>query len=158
MNWQEGGRFCVAEPDLGLLLVMSAGLMSAADFEAAFVGGQTPQLSGDAAAMYRGYSAPYRGLPDEGYNGMRRFPLSIPVDNYHNGNGAGQTLHYRTLLGWDKGCHFIWGCLDNVFTEDWGRAWAERMRARFDALGDAGHFPQNTHGPHLVELILDGKS
>ncbi|MEM7097804.1 MAG: alpha/beta fold hydrolase, partial [Pseudomonadota bacterium] len=31
LNWQEGGRFCVAEPDLGLLLVMSAGLMSAAD-------------------------------------------------------------------------------------------------------------------------------
>jgi hypothetical protein len=32
------------------------------------------------------------------------------------------------------------------------------MNARFDALEDAGHFPQNTHGKKLVELMLDGKS
>ena len=58
---------------------------------------------------------------------------------------------------WDKGRHFIWGCQDNVFTEAWGRKWAAQMGARFDALEDAGHFPQNTHGHRLVELILDGR-
>ena len=39
-----------------------------------------PGITGSAADMYRGFSAPYKILPDEGYNGMRRFPLSIPLD------------------------------------------------------------------------------
>ncbi|MEM7078749.1 MAG: alpha/beta fold hydrolase [Pseudomonadota bacterium] len=156
-GWQPGGRFAVPEPDLGLLLVMSAGLMSGEDFASAFQAGADPALTGAAAEIYRGFSAPYKGLPDEGYNGFRRFPLSIPLDSYHNGNAAAQTLHYKTLLGWDKGCHFIWGCRDDVFTEAWGREWAGQMQARFDPIEDAGHFPQNTHGQRLAELILDGK-
>ena len=156
-GWQEGGRFNVPEPDLGLLLVMSAGLMSFEDYGPAFAEGRDPQLSGAAAEMYKGFAAAYKGLPDAGYNGMRRFPLSIPLDSYHNGNAAAQTLHYRTLLNWQKSCHFIWGCLDDVFVESWGRQWAGQMNARFDGLPDAGHFPQNTHGEKLVELILDGK-
>ena len=157
-GWQQGGRFQRPEPDLGLLLVMSSGLMSYEQYGPAFAEGKDPGLTGAAANMYRGFSAPYKGLPDEGYNGMRRFPLSIPLDSYHNGNGAAQTLHYRTLLNWDKGCHFIWGCTDDVFVESWGRKWAGQMNARFDALEDAGHFPQNTHGEKLVRLILDQKS
>ncbi len=152
--WQKGGRFDRAEPDLGLMMVMSAGLMTPDEFAPAFIEGKDPQLTGAAADMYRGFAAVYKGLPDEGYNGMRRFPLSIPLDNYHNGNAAAQELHYRILLQWDKGCHFIWGCTDNVFTEEWGRTWAKRMNAPFDAIADAGHFPQNTHGKILVELIL----
>ena len=88
---------------------------------------------------------------------MRRFPLSIPLDSYHNGNAAAQTLHYRTLLNWDKGCQFIWGCQDDVFTEQWGRKWAGQMNARFDGIDDASHFLQNTHGERVVELILDAK-
>ncbi len=185
-NWHEGGRFHRPEPDLGLLLVLSAGLLSFADFVPALTEGQAPKLSGIAKEMYRGFAAPYKGLPDEGYNGMRRFPLSIPLtrrgpgpksgrspganvassdslaprsgelDSVHNGNAAAQTLHYRTLLNWEKGCHFIWGCQDNVFTEAWGRQWASRMGARFDAVEDAGHFPQNTHGQKVASLILDG--
>lgn len=156
-GWQKGGRFDRAEPDLGLLLLMSSGLMSFDEFAPAFMEGKDPGLTGVAADMYRGFSAPYKGLRDEGFNGMRRFPLSIPLDSYHNGNAAAQTLHYRTLLNWNKGCQFIWGCADNVFTEAWGRKWADQMNARFDGLDDAGHFPQNTHGERLVELILDAK-
>ena len=140
-------------------MVMSAGLLESDRFIRAFTTGEDPELSGAAADIYRGFSAPYKGLPDDGYNGFRRFPLSIPLDSFHNGNGAAQTLHYRTLLDWDKGCHFIWGCMDNVFTEAWGRQWAAQMNhARFDALPDAGHFPQNTHGQQLAELILDGRN
>lgn len=154
--WQKGGRFDRAEPDMGLMMVMSAGLMTPDEFAPAFIDGKDPKLTGAAADMYRGFSAVYKGLPDAGYNGMRRFPLSIPLDSYHNGNAAAQALHYRTLMQWDKSCHFIWGCADNVFTEAWGRTWAERMNARFDGIEDAGHFPQNTHGKQLVELILAG--
>ena len=154
-NWHAGGRFDRAEPDLGLLMVMASGLMSPEDFNKAFGAGEATQLSPAAEMVYAGYSAPYKGLPDQGYNGYRRFPLSIPLDSYHNGNAAAQTLHYRTLLNWDKGCQFIWGCADNVFTEAWGHQWAGQMGARFDGLADAGHFPQNTHGEQLVALILD---
>lgn len=160
-GWHEGGTYARIQPDIGLLLLVSAGLLDVPTFMKAFIDGEDPGLTGAAEQMYRGYSAPYRGLPDAGYNGYRRFPLSIPMDNYHNGNAAAQTLHYRTLLNWasneSKGCHFIWGCADDVFTEAWGRHWAAQMRARFDPLPDAGHFPQNTHGEQLARLILDGK-
>ena len=157
-NWHEGGLFYRPEPDVGLLLVLSGGLAPPDVIFPALTEGKDPQLTGTAADVYRGFSAPYRGLPDAGYNGMRRFPLSIPLDSYHNGNAAAQALHYRTLLGWQKSCHFIWGCTDDVFTESWGRTWAERMGARFSPIEDAGHFPQNTHGRHVAELILDGLS
>ncbi len=153
-GWHEGGLFCRPEPDLGLLLVLSAGLMSQQAFVPAFVEGKAPELTGPAADLYRGFSAPYRGLPDSGYNGMRRFPLSIPLDNYHNGNAAAQAYHFKTLLNWDKTCQFAWGCADDVFTEAWGRQWATLMNARFDPLENVGHFPQSTHGKQLVELIL----
>lgn len=155
-NWHEGGLFHRERPDLALLLVLSGGYAPREVVFPALTQGTEPGLTGTAAEIYQGFSAAYRGLPDEGFNGMRRFPLSIPVENYHNGNGAAQTLHYRALLGWDKGCQFVWGCRDDVFTEAWGRRWAGQMKARFDAL-DAGHFPQLTHGERLVELILQGR-
>ena len=73
-------------------------------------------------------------FPDEAFNGYRRFPLSIPLDSYDNGNAAAQTHHYETLLQWSKPAHFVWGCADDVFTEAWGREWAGRMRASFDGI------------------------
>ena len=154
-NWHEGGLFHRAEPDLAVLLLASAGLVDREAMLGAMVHGKRPELTGKAADVYRGFSAPYRGLPDAGYNGMRRFPLSIPVSSPDNGNAAAQALHYRTLLGWEKGVHFIWGCADDVFTEEWGRTWAGRMDARFDGIPDAGHFLQSSHGARVAELILE---
>ena len=159
-NWQEGGLFHRSEPDVGALLLLAGGLADRRTVFGRIAGGSPLKLAGRAAAMYRGFSAPYRGLPDAGYNGMRRFPLSIPVASADNGNARAQALHYRTLLGWSdmqKTAHFIWGCVDDVFTEAWGRTWAERMRARFDGIADADHFLQNTHGKQVAELILDGR-
>ena len=157
-NWHEGGLFHRAEPDLAVLLLVSGGLVGREAMVEAMVHGKRPELTGKAADVYRGFSAPYRGLPDAGYNGMRRFPLSIPVSSPDNGNAAAQALHYRTLLGWEKGVHFIWGCADDVFTEEWGRTWAGRMDARFDGIPDAGHFLQSSHGPRVAELIIEGRS
>ncbi len=156
-NWHEGGLFCRPEPDLGLLLVLSTGLAGPDVIFPALTEGVDPGFTGAAADIYRGFAAPFRGLPDEGYNGARRFPLSIPLDSYHNGNAAAQTLHYRTLLNWEMGCHFVWGCKDDVFTEAWGRQWAQQMNARFDPLEDAGHFPQASHGGRIVELMLEAQ-
>lgn len=155
-NWHEGGLFCREKPNVGLLMAMSAGLQARERTFPALVSGEIPEFDSEAAkAMHDAYLAPYRGLPDEAYNGARRFPLSIPMDNYHNGNAAAQELHYNILLNWPKPVHFIWGCSDDVFTEEWGREWARRMNASFDPIADAGHFLQNTHGKQVAELILN---
>jgi len=153
-NWHEGGHFCREKPNLGLLMAMSAGLLNPADAIGGIREGTVPEMSEDAQAMYEAYTAPVKGLPDEAYNGWRRFPLSIPLDSYDNGNAAAQTYHYKTLLRWDKKVDFIWGCTDDVFNEAWGRKWAGQMNASFDAIPDAGHFLQNTHGKQVAEFIL----
>ena len=153
-NWHEGGLFHRERPDIGLLLVLDAGLASRETVFGAIVEGKDPNLKGKAQDLYHAFSAPYRGQPDNAFNGFRRFPLSIPLDSYDNGNAAAQTHHYETLLQWSKHVHFIWGCKDAVFNEAWGRAWADRMHATFDPIADAGHFLQNSHGPAVVEHIL----
>jgi haloalkane dehalogenase len=152
-NWHEGGLFHRPRPDVALLMVASAGLAGPDVILPALTRGQIPQFSGRAAEVYEGFSAPHRSLPDEAFNGLRRFPLSIPFDSYDNGNGAAQTHCYRTLLAWPKPVHFIWGCADDVFTEAWGRTWAGRMNASFDAI-DAGHFLQNTHGEAVAKRVV----
>ncbi|MCB1682851.1 MAG: alpha/beta fold hydrolase [Pseudomonadales bacterium] len=154
-NWHEGGRFHRKCPDVGLLLVLSAGLAGPDVIFPALASGTPPAFTGTAADVYQGFSAPFRDLADEAYNGLRRFPLSIPLDSYDNGNGAAQTFHYRTLLEWPGHSHFIWGCRDDVFTENWGREWAKRMQASFDPIEDAGHFLQNTHGREVAGHILN---
>ena len=155
-NWHEGGLFCREKPNVGLLMTMSAGLLPREQTFPHLVGGTLPDdwPSDEAKAMHDAYLAPFKDLPDEAYNGARRFPLSIPMDSYHNGNGAAQNLHYRTLLNWDKPVHFIWGCADDVFTEAWGKAWASRMSASFDGIPEAGHFLQNTHGAEVANILL----
>jgi len=153
-SWHPGGRFDLSCPDIGLLLVLSAGLAGPEIIFPALAEGKSPALSGEAALVYRGFSAPYRGLPDAAFNGYRRFPRSIPMDSFDNGNAAAQALHYRTLLAAECPSYFIWGCSDNVFTEAWGRTWAERMGASFDPIPAAGHFLQNTHGPEVADLLL----
>jgi haloalkane dehalogenase len=153
-NWKDNGLFCREKPDVGILLVLSAGLIGTDVMVPTLIENKKPDLEGEAAKMYRGFSAPYRGLEDDAYNGFRRFPLSIPFDDYLGGNGPAQTYHYQTLLKWDKPVHFIWGCSDDVFTEEWGRKWAGQMNASFDAIPAAGHFLQNTHGPEVVDFLL----
>jgi haloalkane dehalogenase len=153
-SWHSGGRFDLHCPDVALLLVLSAGLAGAEVIFPALAAGQSPNFKGEADSMYRGFSAPYRGLPDSAFNGYRRFPRSIPLDSFDNGHGAGQQLHYQTLLNWQRPAYFIWGCADNVFTEEWGRSWATRMGGTFDPIQDAGHFLQNTHGHEVADTLL----
>ena len=154
-NWHEGGLFCREQPDIALLMLLSSGLAGPEVVFPALQGGSVPELSDAARAMYDAYHAPIKGLPDEGYSGYRRFPLSIPLDSYDNGNAAAQAHHYEQRLSWDKPVNFVWGCADDVFTEAWGREWARRMNASFDGIPDAGHFLQNTHGADVARLILE---
>jgi len=153
-GWHEGGRYHHERPRLALLLMISAGIIGPEEYFAAMADEDEPVFEGDAATMYDGFAAPFRGLPDEGFNAARWFPLSIPHNDFHSGNGAAQELHYRLLLGCDMPVHFVWGGADGIFTEPWGRTWAQRMNAPIDVLDDANHFLQNTHGPQIVEQVL----
>ena len=154
-NWHEGGMFCRESPNVGILLVMSAGLVGREEFIPAIVENKNPELKGEALRMYQGFAAPHLDLPDAAFNGLRRFPLSIPFDNFDAGNGAAQNYHYHTLLDWQKPVHFIWGCADDVFNESWGRTWSSQMKdSTFDPISEAGHFLQNTHGHDVVKALL----
>ena len=102
--------------------------------------------------MYDGYHAPIKGLPDEGFNGLRRFPLSIPLDSYENGNAAAQELHYRSL-GLEQKVDFIWGIEDDVFTTEWEKT-VEQNNGSFTPVS-VGHFLQNTHANEVVARILE---
>jgi pimeloyl-ACP methyl ester carboxylesterase len=153
-SWHEGGLFHRERPNVGLLMAASAGLVAREVALPAIAQGFEPELSGAAAKTVRAYLAPFADLSDAAYNGLRRFPLSIPFDSPDNGNAAMQAHCFAQLLAWEKPAHFVWGCRDDVFPEAWGRSWAARMKATFDALPDAGHFAQNTHGPDVAELIL----
>ena len=154
-NWHDQGLFVREKPNVALLLLMSAGLIARDKFIEGLVQGIELELSGEAKTMYDGYFAPIKGLPDEAYNGFRRFPLSIPLDSYDNGNAAAQEMHYRSLLNWNKKTDFIWGIEDDVFTTDWGKEWSNRMNGTFTPISGAGHFLQNTHANEVVDSILE---
>ena len=153
-NWHEGGIFSTDKPDIGYLLVLSAGLLAPDKAIPAIISGDTVYLEGEANNIYTGFHAPIKNMPDEAFNGFRRFPLSICFDDHEAGNGSVQTHCYNTLLNWPKPAHFIWGCTDDVFTQDWGRTWATQMNATFSPIEQAGHFLQNTHGKELATVLL----
>ena len=157
-NWQEGGLFAGEKPNVGILVALSAKVISRElAIQGLVAGGLSSFPSSQCEAMVTAYNAPFSGLDDAAYNGLRQFPLSIPMSesSYNYGNGPAQTLHYKLLLQWQKPIHFIWGCQDDVFDERWGRQWASKYpQASFDPITDAGHFLQNTHGELIVKLLL----
>lgn len=152
--WKEDGLFYRDKPPLGIVPLMAAGMISQ-DTLTAVLQGEQPDLDGEAARMYRGFSAPFEGLEDGAFNGARRFPLSLPFDNPQAGNAEAQTRIFEALKAWDKPAHFIWGEQDQVFTEAWGRKWAGFFeQSTFDTVAGAGHFLQSTHGEEVVEHLL----
>ena len=136
---------------------MDGGLITRKQLYESIALGKKLDLSNEAQQMYDGYHAPLKGLPDNAYNGYRRFPLSIPINSYHNGNAAAQEMHYQILLHWNKKVDFIWGVEDVIFTESWGRQWAKRMNGSFTPIPGANHFLQNTHAEEIVNCILNKK-
>jgi haloalkane dehalogenase len=137
------------------MMLVATGRLDRAALVAMAAGQPPPPLSPADAAVRRAFDAPFEGLGHAGHAGARRFPLSIPFDNPEGGSAADQTRWFAALLGWKKPIHFVWGAQDDVFTEDWGRAWAGRYpQATFDLLPDAGHFLQDTHGPRIAEIVL----
>ena len=139
LGWQDGNRLDQLQP-CGLVMRRMLSI---------FPGGSTPLTPDEAQEAYE---APF---PDRASKaGPRRFPLSLPFENPEGGNALVQERCFEALRTWSKPVHFIWGCRDEVFTEEWGRKWAGfYAQATFDGL-DAGHFLQETHGPEIVSILL----
>lgn len=152
--WEPGGPLAVEKPRVGLVPLMDRGLLSMEQAFAAMGAAEEPALDGEIGGAYAAWSAPFRGLSDAGFNGLRKFPLSIPLHDPVSGTGPAQTAHFRTLLEWDKPVHMIWGESDVIFTAEWGRSWAELMGATYDGIPEAHHFLQDSHGTDIVDLLL----
>lgn len=117
--------------------------------------GGEPELPAEAEAVRRAYDAPFAGLGEDGVIGARQFPLCIPVHDHARGDGDGQARHFQAINATDLPVHFIWGMQDDVFTGEWGRTWHSLIPgSTWDALDDASHFLQDTHGSRIGELIL----
>ena len=154
-NWQEGGLFSIRQPDIAALLLISAGILTPKLGIPWILNGENPPIDSEATKMYRGFQAPYLGMPDDAFNGFRAFPLSICHYDFDRGNGTAQNYFFNQLLDWNKPVHFIWGGADDIFTENWGKKWAKLMRGTFKSISEAGHFLQNTHGPEIVDILLN---
>lgn len=107
----------------------------------------------DREAVARAYDAPF---PSAEYKaGPRRFPYCIPFGDPTAGDADRQEETYERLLQSALPMHFIFGETDQVFTPEWGREWAGRMKsATFDGVASAGHFLQEEAGPVIVEIFL----
>ncbi len=153
-GWHEGGFFDRQCPNVGILPLGESRLVGPDVVLPAVLDGGVPLLDEPLAGLYRGFAAPFAGLPDAAYNGLRRFPRSIPFDDPTSGNAVAHELHRRVLLERQMPSLFVWGGRDEIFPADQGRVWAEAMNAEFVLLDDAGHFLQLTHGPAIVEAIV----
>lgn len=157
-QWKPGGFFDRNTPQplsIGVFMLMATQRLPREAILSLVTAGVQPQLDGEAEAIRRGYDAPFAGLGDEGLTGVRRFPLSLPFDNPVGGAATEQARWFAALGDWRKPVHFVWGGADDVFTEDWGRAWAKAYpQATFDFLPGAGHFLQDTRGDEIVDAFL----
>ena len=156
--WKRGGLYDASVPDklsLGDIMMLALGHIAMSAVPGLLASGPRPQLSGDALTIKQGYDAPHRGLDAAALAGPRRFPLSIPIDAPEDPTAVDGARYFKTLTGWAKPIHFIWGGMDRVFTAEWGRTWASLYpQATFDLLADAGHFPQETHGAEIARRVL----
>lgn len=157
-GWKPGGLYDANVPErlsLGGIMLLALGHIPMSEVPNVVAPGQLSNLTSEAQAVLRGYDAPHAGLPSAAYAGPRRFPLSIPIDRPDDQTALDGARHFEALKRWTKPIHFIWGGADPIFTETWGRQWAELYpQATFDALLDAGHFPQETHGEEIVRLLI----
>lgn len=156
---QDGGLFRDNVPERfgwGTLMLVATRRAEAQDVLFPALQGAAPaDVADDVEAVRRGYDAPFAGLGEAGITGPRQFPLSIPLVDHDRGDGDAQAEHFAAVNSTRLPVHFVWGLLDDVFTEAWGRSWQARIpHATWDGLEDASHFLQDTHGARIAELVL----
>ena len=153
-NWQEGGLFYIDKPNIAALLLISAGIIPPKLGIPWILNGEEPIIDSEATVMFKGFQAPYLNMPDEAFNGYRAFPLSICHYDLDRETGRHRfTFSSSFLTGGNRS--ILSGAADDIFTENWGKKWSKLMAGTFESIPAAGHFLQNTHGPEIVEILLN---
>ncbi len=161
-NWmaqnQPGGLFRDHVPEhfgWGTLMVVATRRAAPREALLPLLQGAAAVLSPEAEHVRRAYDAPFAGLGEGGVTGPRQFPLSIPFHDHARGNGDAQARHFAAVNATRLPVHFVWGLADDVFTRDWGRRWHSLIpHATWDAIDDAPHFLQDTHGERIAHIVL----
>jgi haloalkane dehalogenase len=153
-----GGIFRDNVPDKflwGTLMALATDRISPADSLFVVLQGGTPKFEGEALDVKNGYDAPFVGLGDDGVNGPRRFPLSIPLHDPISGDAENQEKNFATINALKIPIHFLWATNDDVFTLDWGKKWHSLIpHSTFEEIVGARHFLQDTHGPEIADRLL----
>ena len=84
--WLPGGVFDRERPNVACVPALLRRARSMDELLTAIVSGTEPLLDGAAARNYAGLAAPFRDLPDEAFNGARRFPRCIPLNDPNAGD------------------------------------------------------------------------
>lgn len=139
----------------GTLMAVGTGRAAAKDTLFRSLNGELPEFSPEADGVRRAYDAPFAGLGEEGVAGARRFPMCIPLNDPVAGDAERQQRTFAAVNTTELPVHFVWGLADAVFTGDWGRKWHSLIpHSTWDALPDAAHFPQDTHGAEIAGLVI----
>lgn len=119
----------------------------------AIVAGSLRREGQNKEAVYFAYNAPYPSINAKA--GARRFPFCLPFAEPDLGQALEQARDYAVLPTLDMPKHLIFGDADEIFTADWGRAWATSLPgATFDTIPGAGHFVQEEAGAEIVSTYL----
>ncbi len=162
-NWitqnQPGGMFRDNVPERfgwGTMMTVATRRATPQDALLPIFQGQSQTLTPAAEEIRSAYDAPFAGLGDAGVTGPRQFPLSIPIHDHARGNGDVQAAHFATINATSLPVHFVWGLADEVFTGAWGQQWHHLIpHSTWDAIDDAGHFLQDTHGDLVARYVLN---
>lgn len=101
-----------------------------------------------------GYRAPFPPDQPEAQTGAFRWPWMLPFMNPVEGGAERQARAYAALATWNGPAHVIFGALDQIFTPEWGREFADHIPgATFDVIPEVRHMVQETGAP-LAHLIL----
>ncbi len=119
----------------------------------AIVAGSLRRGGHDKASVHAAYNAPFASSAAKG--GARRFPFCLPFAEPELGQAAEQARDHALLPSLDMPKHLIFGDADEIFTPDWGRAWAASLHATFDTIPGAGHFVQEEAGEEIVATFLN---
>ena len=119
-QWMPGGAFDRLQPEVGLLLVLSAGYGTGKEIYPHIAAGTRPALNGAASDPSWALCA----LRGPARCGLPRASALSPIHPLDDAQGqrAAQALH-QSSLAWDKPVQFIWGARSGI-SESWGRSWA----------------------------------
>ncbi len=108
----------------------------------------------DVSAIKAAYDAPFLTIASKA--GARRFPYMLPFgDDPELGNMTDQVRVFFSIRTFPGPVHLLWGAADDIFTDDWGREWADLIAgSTYDAFDGGAHFVQEQYGAEMAAKLV----